>query len=130
VHGAAAGLSGSISFRIPTPLFGLGLVENTPDATLEADADKQAGAREMLRIKGHFNHKQGGLDGSGTFNLSGNTGAIMRFGWKAQNPTLEVFAGEALNVELGVTNELFGRKADLRRWCENKQFVPPGTTSR
>jgi CxxC motif-containing protein (DUF1111 family) len=32
---------------------------------------------------------------------------ITRFGWKAQNKSLEIFAGEAYNVEMGVTNELF-----------------------
>ena len=32
---------------------------------------------------------------------------ITRFGWKAQNKSLETFAGEAYNVEMGVTNELF-----------------------
>jgi len=40
-------------------------------------------------------------------NTSGNDGSITRFGWKAQNKSLEIFAGEAYNVELGVTNELF-----------------------
>jgi CxxC motif-containing protein (DUF1111 family) len=44
---------------------------------------------------------------SGHPNRDGNDGAIARFGWKAQNKSLEVFAGEAYNVEMGVTNELF-----------------------
>jgi CxxC motif-containing protein (DUF1111 family) len=41
------------------------------------------------------------------FNTSGNDGTITRFGWKAQNKSLLIFAGEAENVEMGVTNELF-----------------------
>ena len=41
------------------------------------------------------------------FNTSGNDGTITRFGWKAQNKSLLIFAGEAYNVEQGVTNELF-----------------------
>jgi CxxC motif-containing protein (DUF1111 family) len=44
---------------------------------------------------------------SGSFNTSGNTGNITRFGWKAQNPSLLVFAAEAYDVEMGVTNDGF-----------------------
>jgi CxxC motif-containing protein (DUF1111 family) len=47
------------------------------------------------------------LDISGHPNYSANDGSITRFGWKAQNKSLEMFSGEAYNVELGVTNELF-----------------------
>jgi CxxC motif-containing protein (DUF1111 family) len=32
---------------------------------------------------------------------------VTRFGWKAQNKSLLLFAGEASNVEMGMTNELF-----------------------
>ncbi len=45
--------------------------------------------------------------GPGRANTSGNDGSITRFGWKAQNKSLTIFAGEAYNVEQGVTNELF-----------------------
>jgi CxxC motif-containing protein (DUF1111 family) len=44
---------------------------------------------------------------SGVPNRDGNDGMISRFGWKAQNKSLEVFSGEAYNVEMGITNELF-----------------------
>ncbi len=81
-------------FRIPTPLFGLGLVEFTPDATLQANLAATAAQRAALGI-------------GGTFNTSGNDGTITRFGWKAQNKSLLVFSGEAYNVEIGVSNELF-----------------------
>jgi CxxC motif-containing protein (DUF1111 family) len=101
----------NISFRIPTPLFGVGLVENTLDETLEADAAAQATLRQQLHIAGHFNHRKGGLDSE--FNTSGNTGTIARFGWKGQNPSLGVFAGEAYVVEQGVTNELFTVERDV-----------------
>jgi CxxC motif-containing protein (DUF1111 family) len=88
----------SISFRIPTPTFGLGLVEATPDLTLQNNLainnPATAAAAAALGI-------------SGTFNRSGNDGTITRFGWKAQNKSLLIFAGEASNVEMGVTNELF-----------------------
>jgi len=81
-------------FRIPTPTFGLGLVENTPDATLEANLASTAFARSQMGIAGRFNR-------------SGNDGTITRFGWKAQNKSLLIFSGEAYNVEQGVTNEAF-----------------------
>jgi CxxC motif-containing protein (DUF1111 family) len=80
-----------ISFRIPTPLFGLGLVENTPDATLQANL---SGSSSKFGT-------------GGTFNTSGNDGTITRFGWKAQNKSLQIFATEAYNVEQGVTNDGF-----------------------
>jgi CxxC motif-containing protein (DUF1111 family) len=84
----------NIIFRIPTTLFGLGLVENTPDATLRFNLASTQAARAALGI-------------GGTFNTSGNDATITRFGWKAQNKSLLMFAGEAYNVEQGVTNELF-----------------------
>ncbi|HTC47152.1 MAG TPA: di-heme oxidoredictase family protein [Candidatus Aquilonibacter sp.] len=84
----------NIIFRTPTPLFGLGLVEATPDATLQANLTATQSARAALKI-------------GGVFNTSGNDGTITRFGWKAQNKSLLMFAGEAYNVEQGVTNENF-----------------------
>ncbi|MBZ5663428.1 MAG: thiol oxidoreductase [Acidobacteriia bacterium] len=87
----------NVIFRIPTPVFGLGLVENTPDATLQANLAATKSARSKLGI-------------GGSFNTSGNDGTITRFGWKAQNKSLLVFAGEAYNVEQGATTELFPNK--------------------
>src|SRR5262249_2621870 len=49
----------------------------------------------------------------GTFNHNGNDGTISRFGWKAQNKSLMIFAGEAYNVEMGITNELFQQDRPL-----------------
>ena len=43
----------------------------------------------------------------GTVNTNANDGGVTRFGWKAQNKSLTVFSGEAYNVEMGVTNEVF-----------------------
>jgi len=50
---------------------------------------------------------------AGTFNHNGNDGTISRFGWKAQNKSLMIFAGEAYNVEMGVSNELFQQDRPL-----------------
>jgi CxxC motif-containing protein (DUF1111 family) len=84
----------NVIFRIPTPVFGAGLMENISDETILANMNANDEAKENLGISGHPNR-------------DGNDGAIARFGWKAQNKSLEVFAGEAYNVEMGVTNELF-----------------------
>jgi CxxC motif-containing protein (DUF1111 family) len=90
----------NLIFRIPTPLFGAGLIENIPDATIYANMAANAQLKQSLGISGHPN-------------ISGNDGTITRFGWKAQNKSLEIFAGEAYNVEMGVTNELFPEERAL-----------------
>ena len=89
---AAEAASGNLSFRIPTPVFGAGLIENIADATIVMNL-----AASASRQLGIF----------GVPNRSGNDGSITRFGWKAQNKSLIIFAGEAYNVEMGITNELF-----------------------
>ena len=48
-------------------------------------------------------------------NRSGNDGTITRFGWKAQNKSVVIFAGEAYNVEMGVTNDVFPTSTDETR---------------
>jgi CxxC motif-containing protein (DUF1111 family) len=47
-------------------------------------------------------------------NIVPNNGTISRFGWKAQNGSLTIFAGEAYNVEMGISNDEFpiGRSED------------------
>ena len=87
---AAANAAGVMRFRIPTPTFGLGLIEAIPDATIEANAQKA---------------KPFGI--TGIVNRNGNDGTVTRFGWKAQNKSLMIFSGEAYNVEQGITNEMF-----------------------
>jgi CxxC motif-containing protein (DUF1111 family) len=94
----------NVIFRIPTPLFGLGLVEATPDATLQANLASTASARAAMKI-------------GGVFNSSGNDGTITRFGWKAQNKSLLMFVGEAYNVEQGVSNELFPNERSAVPGC-------------
>lgn len=111
----------NVIFRIPTPLFGAGLVENTPDATLESDAAAAASRRASAGVAGHFNRTPNegtGAISPGTFNHSANDGTISRFGWKAQNKSLLMFAGEAYNVEQGVTNEIFPNERDDTAGCQ------------
>jgi CxxC motif-containing protein (DUF1111 family) len=95
---APAQSTNNIIFRVPTPVFGAGLIENIDDSTLIAV--QAAAAGNNLGISGTFNH-------------NGNDGTISRFGWKAQNKSLLLFAGEAYNVEMGITNEIFGQDRPL-----------------
>jgi CxxC motif-containing protein (DUF1111 family) len=94
----------NVIFRIPTPVFGLGLVENTPDSTLLVNLAATQSMRKSLGI-------------GGTFNTSGNDGTITRFGWKAQNKSLLIFAGEAYNVEQGVSTEAFPNERNAVPGC-------------
>ncbi len=84
----------NLSLRIPTPLFGAGLIENIPEATIEANLQSDSARKRALGISGHPNRNP-------------NDGTISRFGWKAQNKSLQLFAAEAYNVEMGVSNEVF-----------------------
>ena len=89
---AQAAAANNLIFRIPTPVFGSGLIANIDDSTLLRNQANQAG---------------NGFGIAGAFNRNGNDGTISRFGWKAQNKSLLLFAGEAYNVEMGISNELF-----------------------
>ncbi len=97
----------NVVFRIPTPVFGLGLVENISDGALEASLAANAQQKRALGI-------------SGRFNRNGNDGTIARFGWKAQNKSLLLFSGEAYNVEMGITNELFQNERNSDPACQFK----------
>src|SRR5882762_1752812 len=67
---------GNLSFRIPTPVFGGGLIEAITDTTIRNNlAGEQGGRRSQLGIRGHVN-------------TNGNDGTVTRFGWKAQNKSL------------------------------------------
>jgi CxxC motif-containing protein (DUF1111 family) len=96
---ATAAAQNNLIFRIPTPVFGAGLIQAISDATIMANKSANAPAKAALGISGHENRE-------------GNTGTITRFGWKAQNKSLVIFSGEAYNVEQGVTNELFPQERD------------------
>jgi len=95
---AQASAANNLIFRIPTPVFGSGMIANIDDSTLLKNQAAQAGNAFGV---------------AGAFNRNGNDGTITRFGWKAQNKSLMIFAGEAYNVEMGVSNELFQQDRPL-----------------
>jgi CxxC motif-containing protein (DUF1111 family) len=94
----AARAANNVIFRIPTPLFGAGLMGNIDDSTL---------------LNNQASNSNNNVGVSGDFNHNGNDGTISRFGWKAQNKSLMIFAGEAYNVEMGISNELFTQDRPL-----------------
>src|SRR5262249_52158800 len=96
----------NVIFRTPTPVFGAGLIEQIPDRAIFANQAAEMPIKKSMRIQGRPNIALAGRTISGQANLNGNDGTVARFGWKAQNKSLLVFAGEAYNVEMGITNEL------------------------
>ena len=101
---ASAVAANNAVFRIPTPVFGAGLIESITDGAILANKAANAQMKAALGIAGHENR-------------SANDGSITRFGWKAQTRSLDMFTGEAYNVEEGVTNELFGSERDQTPGC-------------
>jgi CxxC motif-containing protein (DUF1111 family) len=111
----AQGGNPNIIFRIPTPVFGAGLIEGITDSAILANIKNDASLKAGLGISGHPNAHL-----SGNANRSANDGTITRFGWKAQNKSILLFAAEAYNVEMGITNQLFPQERDETPGC---QFV-------
>jgi CxxC motif-containing protein (DUF1111 family) len=108
----------NVIFRIPTPVFGTGLIEQIPDGAILANQSANLSAKSGLGIRGRANFSVSGRTISGQANNNGNDGTIARFGWKAQNKSLLVFSGEAYNVEMGITNELFPTERDEKAACQ------------
>ena len=77
-----------VSLRITTPLFGAGLMEAIPEATI------------LL-------NKSNGGRANYVFNPGSKGTELGRFGWKAQVATLHQFAGDAYLNEMGITNPSF-----------------------
>ena len=108
----------NVIFRIPTPVFGAGLIEQIPDGAIAANQASDAPRKAFLGINGRPNFHVAGRTITGQTNNNGNDGTIARFGWKAQNKSLLLFAGEAYNVEMGITNELFQTERDETANCQ------------
>ncbi|MEA2489295.1 MAG: hypothetical protein QOH21_1087, partial [Acidobacteriota bacterium] len=102
--------------RRTTPIFGLGLVDATPDADFIALAAEQAARGDG--VAGRVNM---------TDNLRAGMKTVGKFGWKAQVPTLFQFAGDALLNEMGITNPDFPNETCPQGNCAELAFNPaPG----
>jgi len=108
----------NVIFRIPTPTFGTGLIEQIPDAQILANQASNTSRKQALGIRGKPNFHVAGRTITGMTNNNGNDGTIARFGWKAQNKSLLLFSGEAYNVEMGITNELFQTEREEAPQCQ------------
>ena len=108
----------NIIFRIPSPVFGAGLIEQIQDATILANQAANSSQKRDLGIRGRPNISVTGRTISGVTNRNGNDGTITRFGWKAQNVSLLLFSGEAYNVEMGITSELFQNEREQNPACQ------------
>ncbi len=84
----------TVTRRVSTPLFGAGLIEAIPDATLLAlaAAAKPDGVRGRAALIN---------------DVSTGTQRVGRFGWKSQQATLLAFAADAYVNEMGITNRFF-----------------------
>src|SRR5947208_9259239 len=91
-----------VSLRNSPPLFGAGLIEAIPEATIVANASLNGGRPKRV------------------FNPDTGTTELGRFGWKAQVATLHQFAGDAYLNELGITNPSFPHENNPR-----VQPIPP-----
>ena len=118
-----------IARRIPIPLFGAGLVEAIPDATILALADPD-------------DRDGDGMSGRASVIRDVETGdpRVGRFGWKAQHATLLTFGADAYRNEMGITNDLFreelgfGVTAEQYRRCDPipdpEDLIDPATRRR
>jgi CxxC motif-containing protein (DUF1111 family) len=95
----------NVIFRIPTPTYGDGLMEAITDSAIRANlASDPGGLKALFGVRGRVN-------------TTGNDGTITRFGWKAQNKSLAIFSGEAYNVEMGISNEVFQTEREENPNC-------------
>jgi CxxC motif-containing protein (DUF1111 family) len=106
---------GNLRFRIPLQLFGLGILDGIQDREILHRHEETAAVRAQLGI-------------AGIPNRSANDGTITRFGWKAQNKSIAIFAGEAYNVEMGITNDLFTQARDETPQCTADKSEPNDIT--
>jgi CxxC motif-containing protein (DUF1111 family) len=105
--------------RRTTALFGLGLVDATPDAALRIVA-----AAEPSAVRGRLPQVD---------NLALGHKTAGKFGWKSQVASLQDFSGDAYLNEMGITNPAFpveqapSGDASTVAACDGKP-VEPGTT--
>jgi len=107
--------NGNLRFRIPLQLFGLGIIDGIQDREIVRRHQESAAVRAQFGI-------------GGIANRSANNGTITRFGWKAQNKSIAMFAGEAYNVEMGITNDIFPQATDETPACTADKSEPNDIT--
>ncbi|HEX2833849.1 MAG TPA: di-heme oxidoredictase family protein [Thermoanaerobaculia bacterium] len=105
-----------VTRRRSTPLFGLGLVDATPDQTFINLAAAQAARNDGTAGRVAL------VD-----NAAAGTRTVGKFGWKAQIATLLQFSGDAYLNEMGITSPAFPNENCPGGNCAELQFNPrPG----
>ncbi len=96
-----ASLTGTVltSPRIAPPVFGMGLLEAIPEATLLSYQD--IGDSDGDGISGKANY---------VWNIKEQKQSIGRFGWKANTPSVLQQVAAAYNEDMGITNFLFPKE--------------------
>ncbi len=105
-----------VTARRTQPVFGLGLVDATPDSVFLALADAQA--RDAPEAAG----RAARVVDLGTGQL-----AVGRFGWKANVPTLFQFSGDAALNEMGITSPQFPAEVCPQGDCSLLAYNPRPT---
>lgn len=118
--GSGAGIPAGatvVSVRNAPSLFGTGLIDSIPDATIQAGASASGGAHITGRV--NLVHGPDGVVRVG------------RFGWKADVPTLEQFVAQAFRNELGLTSPLapFDTLPRAAQTCARESAVPEVSAS-
>lgn len=102
--------------RRSTSLFGLGLIDTTPDATFLTLAQTQLARGDGTAGRAPL------VD-----NFRAGMKTVGKFGWKGQVPTLVQFAGDAYLNELGITSADFPNENCPQGNCAELSFNPaPG----
>ena len=94
-------------------LFGLGLVDATPDAVFVALAQTEASGTPAAAGRVAM-----------VTDLGTGQPAVGKFGWKAADATLFVFSGDAALNEIGITNPLFPNEVCPQGDCTALAFNP------
>lgn len=94
----------NLVLRQVPPTYGDGLIEVVRNSDIINNMNANQTIKQQLGITGHPNY-------------SGNDGSIQRFGWKAQVRSTLLMASQQMNVEMGVTNEVFPNEIDQTPGC-------------
>jgi len=103
----------TIASRRTQPVFGLGLVDATPDAVFRALAEGQA-----------LSSPEAAGRAATVMDLSTGDSAVGKFGWKANEPNLFQFAGDAALNEMGITSPQFPNEVCPQGDCSALAFNP------
>jgi len=101
---STAAAQNNLVLRQVTPTYGAGLIEIVRNIDIVNNMNANLTKKSQLGITGHPVY-------------SGNDGSIQRFGWKAQVRSTLTMAAQQMNVEMGVTNEVFQNEIDQTPGC-------------